>query len=192
MQKLGFLGLVLITAGACASNPSERDVRSTSPDVVSVSTSNNSVNANLHLRRDDFLAHQEVAASREEVWSAVGAAFDRVGLPAPTLDSGQWTATLENHVVQRRLGGQSLSSLLECGRGFTGANANTHRIHLDVTLQLVSAEDPSLTNVYTRIEAIAENPSGTTDDVACTTRGVLEREIGHALQLEVLEAERGP
>ncbi len=186
MHRAGFVGLVLVAAGACASSPAGREVRSTSAETVSVSTSNNSVNANLHLRRDDFLAHQQVAAAREKVWSAIPAAFARVGLPAPALDSRTWIAMLDDHVVTRRLGEQSLSALLECGRGFTGANANTHRIHLTVTMQLLPADDTTVTDVYTRIEALAVNPSGTTGTLPCTTRGVLEQDIANALQLEVL------
>ena len=58
------LALALVTAAACASAAPERDIRSTSQETISISNPNNSVNANVHVRRDNYVAHQQVGAPR--------------------------------------------------------------------------------------------------------------------------------
>ena len=73
-----------------------------------------------------------------------------------------------------------MSSLLECGRGMTGAYADTHRIRLTVRTWLEAAG--SSTDVKTRVVAEASSVEGTAGTIACSSRGQLEARIAAALR----------
>lgn len=184
MRNIMLVAATFVTAACVSGAPGDR---ASTQQTVSIGSADNSVNERVLLTRDHYVGEAEIAGSREAVWSAVPDAFDEVGLPAPVLDEQTWTATLRNHVVRRRLGSQRLSALLECGRGMTQPHADSHRIFLTVSVRLEEGSDPDVTAVRTRVEAVGENPEGTTTSVTCSSRGRLEPLLANALQLQVLE-----
>lgn len=177
---------LLVAACASASAPADsRSARATDENVF-ITSVDGSVNADVRLTRDDRAYSLEVPAAREVAWERLPEAFTAVGLPEPQLDEARWAAVVSNHLIRRRLGERRLSRLLECGRGITQPHADTHRVHLAVVSWLEeSGEGASL--LHTRVEAMAENPEGTTAAVRCSSRGELERVLGRALQLAVLD-----
>ncbi len=170
----------------CAGRAADGDIRTPAERTISISTADNAVNTDIRMTRDEYLARAALLAPREAVWAVVTDVFAEVGLPAPRLDDARWTATVENHVVRRRLGGQRLSRYLECGSGMTGAYADERRLYLNVTVQLQEGETADETTVVTRVTATAEQPSGVSGTMSCSSRGSLERTLANALQLEVL------
>ncbi|NLG63074.1 MAG: hypothetical protein GX539_12605 [Candidatus Cloacimonetes bacterium] len=122
----------------------------------------------------------DVPGEREVVFSRLPEAFEAVGLPAPMLDRNTWTAAVRDYTVQRRMNGERLSRLFECGSGPTGRYADTRRIEMDVTVRLQPADTG--TRVSTDILAYSYDPTGRTENTDCTSLGVLERMIADALR----------
>lgn len=186
MQKTLWPVWAATLLAACASGAADGDIRTPSERTISISTPDNAVNADIRMTRDEYLARDALLAPRDAVWAAVADAFEEVGLPAPQLDETRWTASVENHVVRRRLGDQRLSRYLECGSGMTGAYADERRIYMTVTMQLQEGETAEETTIMTRVTAVAEQPSGVSGTMSCSSRGSLEQTLANALQLEVL------
>ncbi|MBR9989006.1 MAG: hypothetical protein KFH98_04575, partial [Gemmatimonadetes bacterium] len=120
-----------------------------------------------------------VPAPRQEVWSRLPAVYGELGLPEPAVDHSVWTVAVQNHTIMRRVGSESMSGLIDCGRSMTGPNADSHRIRLSVRTWLEPSADG--TEVRTRVEAVATPVDGRAGSFTCSSRGRLEMLIAQAL-----------
>ncbi len=175
--------VLLVTVTGCASSPEKGAVTQRGPveDVITISSGDGTVQGEMRLRRDDYVARNTVEATPGEVLAVLPAAFVGVGLPAPEIDPDRRLAVVAPHVVSRRLGGVRMSTLLDCGRGMAGPYADTYRIHLSVSTEVRPLGEGEST-VLTRIEATGQNTGGTSGNVRCSSLGQLESRIIDALR----------
>ena len=170
--------IALLAVAGCASTADPND-RNVTPERVMIGRDGYQV-ADVTITREDYVPDTRLPTSRAALWALLPSVYDEVGLPAPSVDEATWTVLVQNHGVMRTLGGQRMSSLLECGRGMTGAYADTHRIRLTVRTWLEAAG--SSTDVKTRVVAEASSVEGTAGTIACSSRGQLEARIAAALK----------
>lgn len=175
-SSIRIIALLSLAGCATAAEPNDRNV---TPERVTVGRDGYQV-ADVTITRDDFVPDTRLPISRAALWAALPAVYDELGLPAPSVDESTWTVLVHEHAVMRTLGSQRMSSLLECGRGMTGAYADTHRIRLTVRTWLEAAGGS--TDVRTRVVADASSVEGTAGRIACSSRGQLEAGIAAALQ----------
>ena len=170
--------VVTMTMAGCAGTRSGVDGAPTT-QTVAIGRGASAAN-DVTVTTEAFVKTFEVPAGRDRLFDLFPDAFDQVGLPAPLLNRSTYTAAVRDHTVQRRLGGQRLSRMFECGTGPTGAYADTRRIEMDVTVRLQPAAEG--TSVTTDIGAHSYDPTGRTAITNCTSRGLLERMIADALR----------
>lgn len=178
-----FAALLLTACYAPASAPSSAPERST-VDVSYGGTSTDPQSmapSTVTTYRDTRGFVTVVPLARERVWDALLGAYPSVGLPIGTIDASAGVVGNRNLQMHRHLNGERLTRFLRCGTNAFGApHAAHHRISASV-LTFVSEVDAG-TQVETRVEASASDPSLSTGAVQCTTTGELEARIAAALQ----------
>jgi hypothetical protein len=176
------LSLSLAVFTGCASTPDPNSRPATQERII-VSSDPAGTVADIDLVRPDYVGSFVVPASRARLWPMVAPVFAQLGLPAPSLDDGTWTAVVQNHTLTRRLGDARLSILLDCGSDMSGRLADSYRVRLSVRTWLEPAGGEN-TDVRTRVEATASPPdrAGT---ITCTSNGELEKRIAAALAARV-------
>jgi len=172
--------LLLVLVGCGAREP-ELSPRSPVDESITITGADGTIAGDLRLRREDYVARNSVSAAPADVVEALPAAFVSVGLPAPEIDARNRMAIVQSHVVSRRLGGTRMSSLLDCGRGPAGSYADSYRIHLTVSTQ-VMPESENGSSVLTRVEAVGQNTGGTSGNTRCSSTGQLESRIAAAIR----------
>ncbi|HEU5207824.1 MAG TPA: hypothetical protein VFU06_00320 [Longimicrobiales bacterium] len=169
--------VAVLTLAGCASGPSRTNA---GPHTEAVTVGRDAGGAtDIRVTTEAYEKAYDVPGAREVLFNRFPEAFDALGLPAPMLDRRTWTAAVRDYTVQRRLNGERLSRMFECGSGPAGRYADTRRIEMDVTVRLEPAGDG--TRVSTDIVAHSYDPTGRTQNTQCTTRGLLERMIADAL-----------
>jgi hypothetical protein len=175
MYRLSCSIILLALAGCASTGPNEGRPRE---DLVTVGSQDGRT-LMLPLKRDDYVAGGTIDAPRETLWPLLPLVYEELGLPAPGADRSIWTVAVQNHTAMRRIGGERISTLLDCGRDLTGAHADTHRIRLSVRTWLEPAAEG--TSVNTRVEASASSTEGRAGSFSCNSRGELEFRIANAL-----------
>jgi len=127
-----------------------------------------------------------VGAGLVAAWGALPVVYDSLRIPIAVVDTMNMRLG-SGSFHPSRIGGRRLSRYLDCGRGMTGANADTYR----VTISLVSwvSERSGSTQVHTAIQASAKARDVNSYPVNCSSKGVLEREIAE-LTVQVLRDSR--
>lgn len=178
-----FSALLLTACYAPASGPSPAAERST----VDVSYGGTSAGAQsmapatVTTYRETRGVITVVPLARERVWKALLGAYASVGITVRTIDTGAGVIGNRDLQMRRHLNGERLTRFLRCGTNAFGApHAANHLISASV-LTFVSDVDGG-TQVETRVEASASDPSLSTGAVQCTTTGELEARIVAALQ----------
>lgn len=118
-----------------------------------------------------------VDAPPEKVWRALTAAYVELGIETRTYDPASGQIGNLNVRLIRRLNGVPLSTYFDCGTGFSGANADDHRLRVNV-ISYMRAQDTGRMLVETQVQAFATNVEGTSrHEFACTSKGALEGRI---------------
>ncbi|HEX5832112.1 MAG TPA: hypothetical protein VFY16_14110 [Gemmatimonadaceae bacterium] len=164
--------LVLLALAGCASSSSSTDLtraRTERPlivDDVLITTTNETRGVG-----------GTVDAPPDKVWRALTAAYVGLGLETRTYDPASGQIGNINVRLIRRLNGVPLSTYFDCGTGFSGPNADDHRLRVNV-ISYLRAQGPSRTLVETQVQAFATNVEGTSrHEFACTSKGALEARI---------------
>ncbi len=76
----------------------------------------------------------------------------------------------------RRVGGERLSTYIECGRDHAGPYADQHEVWLTLMVQLLRHPEGG-TNVATLVRATARPRNVTGTALPCRTRGTLEAKL---------------
>ena len=168
--------ILALAHAACASSPNAGRSRE---DIVSVA-SHDGRTIIVPIQHDDYTGGGTVDAPRETLWPLLPVVYEELGLPAPAADRSIWTVAVQNHMISRRLGDVRMSELIDCGRGLTGAHADSYRIRLSVRTWLEAVGTG--TKVVTRVEPTATSVEGRAGSFACSSRGELEVRIANALR----------
>ena len=118
-----------------------------------------------------------IAASPDAVWEALVQVYGTLGIEIAGADPTTRFLNNPDFVVSRRLGGERLSRYLECGSGTIGGGADRMRVHMNILSQ-VEAKPDGQSSVHTTIQAIGDNPEGTSNSrVPCSSTHELELRI---------------
>ena len=169
-QSLFTMGLLLV--GGCASGGSVNGGLSSGPSVES------GVGGDRLSGMAEFKLAQRstVAVPLAEAWTRLAKAYSDLGIPLTTVRPE--VHSLGNAGMKRShtLADQRLSSLLECGSGGGGANADTYSVNMSVVSELQPVTDTT-TEVATLVQATAAPMSFGNPAVVCSTTGALEQKI---------------
>ena len=160
---------VIVLFAACASAPGPP---AASEDVRVVLGPQSMVN----LTRERFSRIAQLSGSREEVWNALVAVHDQIGIPLEAGDPKAGTLTFVVRDKARTLAGRPASALLDCGSTNAGERADAYRLTVKVDHTLEEAGTGRIT-LSTSVDASARNPGLSSAAVACRSRGTLEKQI---------------
>ena len=118
-----------------------------------------------------------VPAPPNRVFEAVTAVYRELDIPIATNDPASGRVGNPDFWKARKLGGQPISTYLNCGDSITGAAADNYRVYISL-LSAVGPDGSGGSQLETAFTATARNMEGTTADrVACGTTGRLEERI---------------
>jgi hypothetical protein len=162
-----YWGILLIAACASTSGPppAHEDVRVVlSPESI------------VNLTRERFSHISQVSGTREEVWNALAAVHEQIGIPVEAGDLKAGTMTFAVRDRARTIAGRPASALLDCGSTHAGQRADAYRltVRVDHTMEETGAGRITLS---TSVDASARNPAVSSTAVACRSRGTLEKQI---------------
>jgi hypothetical protein len=126
-----------------------------------------------------------VAGSREAIFEALSHVFAELEIRVEEKDAS--TGLLRNLGVQksRRLGKVALSKYFDCGRGFSGANADVYRITIALSAWV---EPPAGTaeKLHIAVVGSGQDPAGSRSGfVKCNSTGALEAFIAGRVRTRV-------
>lgn len=123
-----------------------------------------------------------ISGNRDAIFAALNTVFAELKIPVELNDPAHGLLRNLNAEISRRLGGEPLSRYIDCGRGFSGNNADVYRITLAVAAWIVpNAGEPK--NLMVAIAASGRDPAGSKSAYSvCTSRGALEKRIGERVQ----------
>lgn len=122
-----------------------------------------------------------LSAAPEAAWTALLAAYQKMGIPLSSVDAGQRIASADV-AVRRKLAGKSLSEYLDCGSNLTGLVANSYRVRLRVSSALKAGPQGG-SALQTSVSASATSPQGASSaPVNCATTGRLEAELAQLVR----------
>lgn len=151
-------------AGAGSSGGSQTITRVTSPGVDARITTDSRVSQNFY------------AASLDEVWEALVAAYNQLGIPVPAINHAGWR--VGNPRVQvRRIGDERMSRFFECGQASMGRpRADQYDVTFSIFSHLQQAADGRAV-LLTEADGSARPRSVSTNPVHCSSKGTLEKRI---------------
>ena len=122
-------------------------------------------------------------ASTGAVFFATRQVLYELGIPAPIADSVGRYLINGRLIKSRSLGGQPLSTYLNCGLGVTGPNADSFRITMAVAA-FMDSTGPATSRLRVTVFAGAQSTEGVAKSaVACGSSGILENRIIEAVKL---------
>lgn len=171
--RLACVGLILLSAAACASTGSRSEP---TYEQQRVSVDGPEGRYDLLLTREQYLSSDTLTISPARAWSALVQTYAGFGIPLQGADPvGRMIAT--NYVrAHSTFAGERLSRWLDCGSSITGDIATMY----EVTLRFGTLIDTSVTGrsiLRTAVGATAIAPGSGTTPVNCNTRGALEKRI---------------
>lgn len=140
----------------------------------------------LHLEREDRRFRGRIDVPIEDAWSQLPGVYGDLGLQPEDFTeylpgARRLSATASNI---RQLGGQRLSTYIDCGHSMTSPKADAGQVQLTLSTWLEPADGG--TEVVTQLEASARDSGASTRPVPCSSRGEIERRIMKRLLLESL------
>ncbi|MEP7383122.1 MAG: hypothetical protein ABI910_15635 [Gemmatimonadota bacterium] len=123
-----------------------------------------------------------ISGDRDAIFAALGTVFTELKIPVELNDPAHGLMRNLNAEISRRLGGEPMSRYVDCGRGFSGSNADIYRITLAVAAWIEPATgDPK--DLVVAIAASGRDPAGSKSAYSvCTSRGALEHRIAERVQ----------
>jgi hypothetical protein len=122
----------------------------------------------------------------DQVYGALQQVFPELGITVGTVQPESRTLGNTRLILNRKIGDRPLSQMLECGA--TGAGtpiADAYRVEMSLITTVLPRGTGS--EVQTRLEASAANPSVAGGRVACATTGQLEQLIATRTQVRLAQ-----
>lgn len=126
----------------------------------------------------DTVAYRaRVVAPMARVLAAIDSAYASYNLPAESYDPEIGQLPSRRVTRSRQLGRSAMSRYLDCGRGFSGDNANLYRITLSTAAWPVVVAGDSV-DLHVALIAGGQDPAGSRSGyVLCTSKGAFEEEF---------------
>lgn len=135
------------------------------------------------VRTIDTLGMQTfVPVGPADVWKTLPAVYNELGLEVNFQESAGWRLGTCYQRLRLRLGGRSLSTLLDCGDQRGLPNADRYDVGLTVLTTLMpSTENTSI--LYIFVLGVGLNASGAAGDrIWCYSKGVIEEQIREGVE----------
>jgi hypothetical protein len=183
------LACIAPALAACASTPPS-PLQDPVPRTSTVGVETRSSRGEVIIRRDDFVAVNELQAPRAAAWQQLLEVWEEVGLPQPNVDARSFTLTVVQGTLHRSLGRERLSTYLNCGSSMSGLNADTHRVRLTVQA-LLEPSGTDASRLHVRVDATAQSLEGASAALQqCTSKGTLEALITRRVRERLAAARR--
>lgn len=125
-----------------------------------------------------------VAAAVDQVWRALPAAFDSVGIPVTRMDPAGKVIGNDAFKIRQRLGKVPLSRYIDCGQTQIGPNADSYEVSMTLVVQ-VRAATPTSSALTTTFETYARPLAFSQGYSRCTSRGSLEEKFLAAVNAQL-------
>jgi len=129
----------------------------------------------------------------DQVWRALPAAFDSLGIPIETLDPAKRSMGNSGFKVRGRIKGVPLSRYIDCGNSTQiGPNADNYDVNITM-LADVRPADAGTASVTTTFEAVARPANFAQEYSQCRSKGLLETRFIDIVKARLEKAPRsGP
>jgi hypothetical protein len=187
-----FAKLLLVGALAgCATSSPDSSGLGTAGAGTPATGATTATGGEIKIDADLVTASLDVGGDPARVWPALLEVFEEMKIPADEVSADLRMVRNTRFVVSRRLGGERLSTFLDCGRGATGPNANTHRLELEIVSR-VRRTGPGTSRIDTELSGTGMNMEGTSNTrVLCTSTHQLEALIAAKVRA-LVEGGTGP
>ena len=108
-------------------------------------------------------------------WRVLGGVYEQLGIPVAQSDPNGRQLGNPGYLA-RRVDGERMNSVVDCGSDFSGPLANQYDVTLTVITKL-TAKGPENTQVVTVMDAYGRPRAVSGNSIHCTSRGVLEMKI---------------
>ena len=182
MHRTTLLSLLFIAAlCGCASSGTTGSSNVPDGSPVAPTTRIVGVQSSMDLRTNPSLSRGVVVvdAPLAEVWRALVAAYDSVGIPVTISMPAQGLIGNDGYKLRRRLKDVPLTRYLDCGSTQGGPSAETYEVLLMVRTQL--RQTPDGVTATTLLDASARPVAISGDYVKCGSTGRLEARIGELI-----------
>ena len=170
MRAMPLLLIVALTACAGTSSSS-----APAPAAQTVRVVGSGTGAALRMDASGSSSIHTLSASADQVWRALPAVFDSLGVPVATVDASKRIIGNSGFKVRTRLKGVSLSRYIDCGNSTQiGANADSYDVHLVMTAEVQPAETAGTAKVITHFQALAKPVNFSQEYSQCSSKGSLE------------------
>ena len=130
----------------------------------------------LLLTREGYMSSDTLVAPTKSVWGALVQTYAGFGVPLQGADPAARMIATQYFHAHATFAGQRMSRWLECGSTLTGDIASNY----EITMRFGSLIDTSVVGrsiVRTVLTATAVAPGSGTNNIECTSRGNLEKQI---------------
>lgn len=128
-------------------------------------------------------APDTLAVTADKLWSALPGAFAELGVPLSVVDSTAHYLGAIRVTTRRPVSGLRLSTIVECGTGSYGPNAERYTVQLTV-LAGVQALDASRSALAIKVDGSAA-PNGLSSTVKCESNGALEDKLASIVRTQL-------
>lgn len=170
-RSVSLLPLGLLIAAACSSRGTVISTAS-APQSIGVAGSSD----RMSIAPSTGPHRNTLDATVDDVWRALPAAFDSIGVPVGRLDLGNKLIANDGLKIRQRLGKVSLSRYIDCGQTQIGPNADSYEVYIILAVQARAASTTS-TALTTTFEALSRPIAFSQGYSRCTSNGSLEAKL---------------
>lgn len=174
-----WLVLSLVILVGCASGPASGPVRTVSQTLAVTGT-----NDRLTVSAGDGPHTSTLAFTPEQVWRALPAALDSLGVPVTRIDPATRTIGNDGFKIRQRMGKTPLSRFIDCGQTQIGPNADSYEVYITVVVQVTSVTGGTA-SIATTFDASARPLAFSQAYSRCTTRGLFETRLLDAIRAQL-------
>ena len=162
----------VLGGAACASSNPVPDTAATTSHTITIA----GMGGKLTVNSTSNPITSNLASTVDEVWRALPAAFDSLGVKVTVNDPAQHIIGNERVKIRVQLGRTPLSRYLECGGTQIGANADSYEVVLTALTQVqsVAAGGSMLTTLF---EAMAKPIAISQGYSKCSSKGLFESRL---------------
>jgi hypothetical protein len=174
MRFVSLAILASVALGACASGGSG-GAPVGSPSTQTIAVVGPSGGAKISTPGEISSNTQTLPFSVDQVWRALPATFDTLGIPVQALDNVKHTIGNSGFAIRRRLKNVPLSRYIDCGNSQLGPSADDYDVRLTVLTDVKATDGGAV--VTTSVQAVARPMNYAQEYSSCNTRGSLEQRI---------------
>ncbi len=173
--------LSLLALAGCAASSRREPAEAPAPHPPELVTTAATTALDVTKRSGPDLGVVTLRASVDDVWEALIATYEELGIPVTTRDVPSLTLGNGELRVRRRLGAVSLATYIDCGDTQGGRSADTYEVVLSIYSQIQSA-GPNTNRVRSSFQSTGRPISIASDYRRCRSTGALETRFGELLR----------